>query len=496
MPERYNCIAWKPHTYVFKGTEKVHSILLKAIKQKRKFMIYYDADIDGMLAGSLIALFFKKMKIPYQYYINENRQHGFLLPITEKFKGYTILAVDFAMSKEQIQALTEVGADIVCIDHHETEEFEDVCYINNSNGCEGVLINNQYSFEPEEHRYLSGAGMVYAVFKALFKDFDTKDARAMVGWSLLSDIRQIENEGAAGFLRDTYSWETPIGARLLKLCAREREFGFGEPIIDREFVDFELSPKFNSLFRLNQGDIAIGLFEGTKAVNYSLNLVVKLQKDCIKQIEKTIKTEEYPALSVGYLDIDLIKVAGAYSITNFIGVTASRKVDEVRKTVLYLCEQGGKLVRGSVRGMCDTVDYLSLFKKYGFDCAGHKIAFGLKKIPETFDLEALSAEIAILEKEELGKKNEQITPVYNLGMYKSFSPREVAMYNMFVRTTKKKMFKYMGNNIKITERPNSRLFVVDGVNVQAFDKIMDLDTGYILPVLSKNYLNFYLVKRV
>ena len=68
--------------YKPKGTEKAINILQKAINTpNKKFLVYYDPDIDGLVAGYLAEELLKLLgkDVEVEYIINENRTHGFLI---------------------------------------------------------------------------------------------------------------------------------------------------------------------------------------------------------------------------------------------------------------------------------------------------------------------------------------------------------------------------------------------------------------------------------
>ena len=79
--------------------------------QDAKFMVYWDPDIDGLFAGYIVEEFLKLLGLynkNFKYKLNEKRKHGFFIKDSElaSLKGYTIIAVDFS--------ITKAFADSVC----------------------------------------------------------------------------------------------------------------------------------------------------------------------------------------------------------------------------------------------------------------------------------------------------------------------------------------------------------------------------------------------
>ena len=195
----------------------------------------------------------------YSYYVNENRYHGFAIPV-EKLKGYLVISSDFTIQKNEVENLVNNDIVLLSTDHHECQnEFIDV----KGETAEGIVINNQYPFEPEEDRYLSGAGVFYELICSLYPEFKSNEREALVGITLLSDIREIENNKARAYLKKTYTSDTETGyANYLVTSVIENDYGFGLPKLDRNFIDFNLSPYINSLLRFNQKDRAVEFILG------------------------------------------------------------------------------------------------------------------------------------------------------------------------------------------------------------------------------------------
>ena len=124
-----------------KGIKKAVEILNQA--ESGKILVYYDPDPDGLYSGYFVTRFLETFGKKSIYHINSNREHGFKLAITEKFRGWTVIAVDFSITIEQMERLEKVGARVINKDHHDIEEKE--LFMTEH----GVIINNQYCFATE-----------------------------------------------------------------------------------------------------------------------------------------------------------------------------------------------------------------------------------------------------------------------------------------------------------------------------------------------------------
>ncbi len=251
----------KNHT--FRGADKAKDILDSFI-DSGNIVVYLDPDVDGLLSGILVMRYLISRGVDFKWYINSNREHGWTLDF-DKAKNHNIIAVDFLLNPDELKSIVNNNVNILSIDHHENvDEF--IEYTSDS-GNYGIVINNQYPFEDEDGRYLSGAGVVFEVLREIDSDFDTEENRAIVGITLLSDVRQIENKYARGYLNILYNHKCKgyIGY-LIENTIGERDYGFGVPRMDRNYVDFKFSPAINSCLRFNQEDHVVKFLMGSGTI--------------------------------------------------------------------------------------------------------------------------------------------------------------------------------------------------------------------------------------
>lgn len=462
------------------------------------FLIYYDPDIDGAVSGELFRRFLTKFNKKHIFHINENRTHGLRLTDAQltSLKGATIVLVDAGLTREELLYVLSKGVNIINIDHHHLDYTELVSHTDVNTGAQGVIINNQYPFEPEEQRYLSGAGMVFYFILAMYPDLCTKEEEALVGLSLLSDIRPIENPLAQAFLHTTYTYQSPYMSYLLNATKNDRDFGFGVPTLDRNFIDYTFSPKVNALFRLNRGMDAIQLFMGTYTNFENLDVNRRIQNAIVDTIVENLEGDDHSSMIFKSVPSDL-KLNYRFELTNFIGHACSR-VKNSGKTTFLSVKEGGKVKRGSVRGQCDDVDYLQIFRDHGFVAEGHRNAFGVISVDyERVDFESLNNAIALAEHGYAERKYAgRVLEVSSLDFFLRSSNVYLAERNNYVRDQYRTYLKYTGNSVERQERGKVVDFVIDGISVTSFDKELTIENALILPIKERGaYINFFLKQR-
>lgn len=482
---------------MFRGTNEAYRILMNNID--RPIMVYFDPDVDGLISGYFICKFLENMGLSYKFYINSNRQHGFFIK-AEKLEGYLVISVDFNIDLDIIEDFKIYDVVSINIDHHEIKS--DFIVWN-----KGVVINNQYEFEREEKRYLSGAGVVYEVLSVWNENFISQENKALVGITLLSDVRPIENSEAKKYLAETYSMSTEQGyfKYLIDNTVKD-SYGFGVPRMDRNFIDYTFSPRINSMFRFNESFEAVNFILGNGLHTEDKR---ELQREYAEFIIKKSIIEEKNHVNIVIVDMkdlhdtnempeklyEIYETKGYKTAhpSNFIGLACSRVKENGKNTIILLMEND-RLLRGSFRGKYDSVDYLKIFRDCGSSVEGHKPAFGILNISIVEELfEVINRAIGVA---EIGYKNtETILEVENLSAFCLNRADKVANRNNFVRDQFRTYIKYKGDNIKkIKDGEKYVEYLIDGNRVKSFDTELSIRDGYILPITEKSYITFYLRK--
>lgn len=477
-------VAKKYHN--FSGTEN----LGKKIKSmKEPIIVQFDPDVDGCVAGLLICKYLKGIGKKFNWCINSNREHG-LHPRLKNVKGMSIIAVDFVIEEDEMRDLVSRKNRVINIDHH----------VNGKNPIElvgegdswGIVINNQFICEEKDSKYLSGAGVVFESLVGIEPNLDTKENRALVGLTLLSDVRDIENDYARGYLQDLYThkYKGYIGY-LIEHTIGEKDYGFGVPRLDRNYVDFKFSPAINSCLRFNQEDMVVEFFLGSGYLDLGYHA---LQKDLVQQIQDCVKIYDFSNLRVCFFYETDIEVKYRDVLSSFVGLVASRYLDGVRSVICYMVAyKGGKpyVRRASFRGNINGLDYLSELEKYVVG-KGHGPAFGIRELTPSKKLfSTLNDACRKVEKDSKYVKN--ITEVVNLSMFVNRLGFEYGEQNMYSLAKNMRYLRYTGKNIQIKRSGgNYKEYLVDGVSVLCFDKDVDFDNGVILPINERGVLCMYL----
>lgn len=570
----------------FQGTKDILPIILATMKKNAKeVLVYYDPDIDGVMAGTLARRFVEYiLKIPTDYYVNANRGHGFQLEKTEVANKF-VVGVDFGITSKEVEELTKQGTTIVVFDHHDCED-DVILYDNgkrlnyyevkrnpeqlksliNKQGV-GILINNQYPRDPEDlslprekgenpaSRYLSGAGVVFESVLTFLtnhmpdkvKQWNTQEQRAMVGWTLLSDVRDIESPYAKLYLQELYTYEKNLNGVLtdpyvnvilmlnrIRLILRKKNkyeaVKFGKIYLDRTCMDFSLSPLMNANFRFDRGDDVIQLFWGGywRDKNKKLTNLASLenflpidieahqkQKALKKDIETYVEEHntghyygENNSLYVFTIDIaDQIKINKTISLedkealTNFVGLVCNAK--RTKNSVIGCVLENGKLLRASFRGQYQA-NYKDALMEGGYlEGAGHGGAFGIRSLDLSEEnLNNIARVCAEIDK-NIPNNKKPVIKVNNMASFCMSRGRdgvskayEVAFENMFHLDENKVCLQYTGPDKHVTGDWNAKQtvcrYLVDNREVIAYNYPASPLTTNICPSLEDNKITFTL----
>lgn len=448
-------------------------------------IVYFDPDIDGVISGLLVCRYLSKIGKPFRWYINSNRSHDWTLPLNQPSK-VDVIAVDFMISPSLLEKLCKGNYNIVSMDHHVNAPEYISCSVGSNRG---IIINNQYTSEPEDSRYLSGAGVVFETLIQIDPTFDTEENRALVGITLLSDIREIENPLAEDYLYTLYTHKYKGYIKYLFDATVGKDFDFGAPRVDRNFVDFKLSPAINSCLRFNQQDMVVNFMLGRCDLDTSYR---GMQQDLVNAILEKLSVVTLPHLKVAYFyETDFMEYSDILS--SFVGLVASRLLDGEHSVICYVIsttDRGNYVKRASFRGCINGLDYNGVSKGY-FTCLGHKSAFGIKDIKPSKDLFlALSKVYGRLEKDSNYKRT--VIGVSNLAFYTN-KALKIAENNCYLLSQNKVYLEYLGNSIENKRSGDKyREYWVDGISVMSFDPEKTPSNSYIVPMLSRGYLIYTL----
>lgn len=232
--------------------------LEKHIKNKSRIYLVVDSDIDGFTSSAILYNYlmenFKDINI--EYHIPDGKEHGLdtIMPLLEHEQKYDLIILPDSSSNdyECHEKLSNMGYEILILDHHEAEKYSE----------NAIVINNQLS-KNYPNKSLSGVGVVYKFLQLLderngFNSADSfLDMVAVGECGDMMDLNTLENR----FISDYgFSHLKNEGLRQLIKLQGYSIFGVKLEEITDSFLDnasitpinaaFYIAPLVNALIRV------------------------------------------------------------------------------------------------------------------------------------------------------------------------------------------------------------------------------------------------------
>lgn len=478
-------VARKRKIHRFIGAEKAKELFDSLGSE---VVVHFDPDVDGCVAGYLVCRFLRMKGKRFRWFINDNREHGWGIPI-RKLNCLDVIAVDFLINKSTLRNIVDSGSNVISIDHHVNSK--NIIEYSSRNGKGGIVINNQYDSEEVDSRYLSGAGVVYELLCSLYPEFESAENRALVGLTLLSDVRDIENLYARDYLYELYNYKMKGYVGYLISNTLGRDFSFGVPRLDRNYVDYKFSPAINSALRFNRGTMVVEFFLGSGELDLDFR---NAQKELVRMICEKAHVVDFSHLRVCFFyEKDIVVYKDVLS--SFVGLVASKHLDGVHSCICYMIStdnEGNPYVkRASFRGNINGLPYLRELDGV-LKGVGHESAFGIKSlVPSKSLFRECNKRVALVERK--ANYSKKIIELSSLSFFMNDVGRKIAVENMYCLVQNRQYIKYNGKNIK-KKRGNSKYteYMVDGYIVMCFDNSIDFENGLILPIVERGMLSMYL----
>ena len=380
------------------GVPEAAERIVKAIRERRKIVVYGDYDVDGVcgtsvlwmclkLAGASDAEFYIPHRVDEGYGLSEDA----LRKIVTEQHASMIITVDCGVSAvKEAKLARELGVELIITDHHTPgaswPEADEVVHPQKPGG--------RYPF-PE----ICGAAVAFKLAWEICKSFgDGKKAsphlrefltRSMdlVALATVADIMPLVDENRIFVrhgLRGIASPDAALGLRtLLKIAGLT-----GRDRITSSQIGFKLGPMINAAGRLQRASSAVRLL--TTADPEEAEALARTLDECNKErqdVERATVSEAHRMIeaSGGLGERGAIVVGHAAWHPGVIGIVAARLAEAYHRPTIVVA-LGETIGQGSARSVPGFHLYNALaacsdgLTSFG----GHKAAAGLKIEPSRF----------------------------------------------------------------------------------------------------------------
>lgn len=391
-PNEYLDVISNPTKYILDyilldNVSEATGCILRHVNNDSNIGIIVDCDCDGQCSAAIIYDYIKRLNpnAKIKYYIHESKEHGLSHDIKINKGEIDLLIIPDAGTNDtdRCKELTDIGIDVVIIDHHEQD-------IDNPYA---IIVNNQCS-KRYSNKDACGAHIVWQVCRALdditWNNYSDKyyDLVAIANIADNMDMRSYETRAVVelGLNR--------INNNFIDTIIDKRSFEIGGNL-NITAVSFKIAPLVNAMCRIGtaeEKDIVfkafIGQYEEYDYMNprtkefktetiyeraYRLCNNAKSRQD--NAVKKMVPIAEATANKN-----DAVVFANGNSVDKeFTGLVAMKLASKFKKPCLLLHESDNGFFKGSGRN-CDgnTLELKSLLESSGmFEYTqGHTGAFG------------------------------------------------------------------------------------------------------------------------
>ena len=231
--------------------EEGYQLLKRHLMGNGRLYIPVDPDMDGYTSASLFYLYVTECMAPrlgvtpsIEFHIPTNKAHGLeaVMDELEDDKKYDLIVLPDSSSNdyEYHETLTNMGYDILVLDHHEADHYSE----------HAVVINNQLSAN-YPNKALSGVGVVYKYLEY----WESKE-----GWEDMStNYLDLVAAGETGDMMDMQTLEnryickyglSHINNRFLQDLIDKQSYSLGDRPLTQIGVAFYIVPLINALIRV------------------------------------------------------------------------------------------------------------------------------------------------------------------------------------------------------------------------------------------------------
>lgn len=341
--------------------DEAAKIVIDGIKNRKKFMVYYDVDCDGISSGIIITRYLKDFGIDPKTYINNGKNHGVTEDSLKYINDIDILIVVDSLNSdiELYKKIREKGVEIIVLDHHDIKEnipYDE--YV--------VLVSSNRNYKNKE---LSGAGVSMKFILYLDSLFGTIEADKyydLAACGILADVMLVDEQHMENRYIVKRGLENINNSAIKKII--------GSYKFDSNSVLFSIAPLINASMRYDKNQYAMDLFlsEDVNYISKCLNVLKSCKEKQTEEIKNLIpdlieQAEKQKDNNVLFLVVD--------TESGISGLLATKILDLFSKPTIVVKETYSGYA-GSLRAEgCDFKSLCESTKCGNF--SGHEMAAGV-----------------------------------------------------------------------------------------------------------------------
>lgn len=254
-----------PDPYLMKGMRAAVERILAAIRDDEPITVWGDYDVDGVTSVSLLVLFLGELGVRPRFFIPDRFRDGYGMNaerVEELARAGTrlIIAVDCGISEAEVIArASELGVDVIVVDHHRLPEALPQC---------AAVLNPLQADCPFPFNGLAACGLVFYLLIALrtalrergvFQRLPEPDLRRyldIVGIGTIADMVPLVGANRTLAVRGLQELSRSTRPGLVALVEAA---GIEQRRCDGVTVGFQIGPRLNAMGRIGNARSAVEL---------------------------------------------------------------------------------------------------------------------------------------------------------------------------------------------------------------------------------------------
>ena len=364
--------------FLLKGMNEAVDRISQAKENGESVLIFGDYDADGISASTIL---YKSLKIfgidPFVVVPERAEGYGLNIAKVEKFKKENninlLITVDCGISdREKIEKIKALDIDVIVTDHHEPPKDLPNC----------ITINPKIAGQDYPFNDLCGAGVAYKLSHALIGE-RANEFLDFAAIATVADSVKLIDENRAIVVKGLKIINSNKCKPIFKYL-----MGDSDKKVTSQSIAYGYAPRINAGGRMGDAKTSLCAFLETdkdKVFDYAVKLNqynTQRQSDCseiYKEAEQIIREQKL------YLD-NVILVKNEGWTTGFIGLVASKLVEEYNRPAIVFAKEGENL-KGSARSVAELniYDALCAVSKFTLGFGGHSQAAGVTVETDKFD---------------------------------------------------------------------------------------------------------------
>lgn len=376
--------------YLFPDMEKAVLRILAAIEKGERITIYGDYDVDGTTSTALLYLGLKRVGAMIDFYIPHRMIDGYGLSLgsldaLRETGSSLIISVDCGVNAlEEINALRDMGMEIIITDHHNPKDELPPAY---------AIINPKLPGCPYPYEHLAGVGVAFKLLMAIYKKMgidtleNTLKYMDLVAVGTIADIVPLTSENRIfAFI----GLQHLIEKKNLGLNALIQISGMNQKNLDTTDIVFGIAPRINAAGRMGSAALSVELLISTdeeRSAEYAE--IIERQNSLRQQEDQKTFHEACEIIEKKYKDMQntsCMIISSDDWHQGVIGIVASKLVEKYYRPVIMISFKDG-FGSGSGRSVADfdLFEALKHTEQHLHSFGGHKYAVGLTIYQEYID---------------------------------------------------------------------------------------------------------------